>query len=375
MQESNESHDSHESHARNELQSLGWSPEWAAAFELHHAGAEGLSPARVVEEHRGAWRVCSEAGTLSAEVSGRLSYTATGAEDLPAVGDFVAIAARPDEGRATIHAVLPRRSALIRKSPDRAATAQVLAANLEFAWIVTSANRDFNPRRIERTVALIRDGGAEPVVVLSKCDLIADPTDWIEEAEHAAPGTAVVAVSAQTGTGIEALAPWLREGHTGVLIGSSGVGKSTLVNRLAGRELLETRDIRADDDKGRHTTTHRQVVTLERGGVLIDTPGLRELALWGEEVGAIEEAFPEIAERAAECRFRDCQHAGEPGCAVAAAIAAGEIDPARLVSLGKLEREAHRIAIQRDGRAQQEERMARKRFSKMVRRRMKDDRR
>jgi ribosome biogenesis GTPase len=357
------------------LVKIGWSPDWASAFESNHVGVDGLTPARVIEEHRGSWRVMGAPGARSAEVSGRLAYEAVGGEDLPAVGDWVAIAARASEARATIHAVLPRRTALIRKTPDRATTAQVLAANIDFSWIVTSANRDFNPRRIERTVALVREAGAEPIVVLSKCDLMTDARDWISEARTAAPDTAVVAVSAHSGWGIDALATWLREGQTGVLIGSSGVGKSSLVNRLAGSRQMATRDVRSDDDKGRHTTTHRQLVEMPGGGVLIDTPGLRELALWDVDASGVEEAFPEIAERASTCRFRDCQHRGEPGCAVQEAISNGEIDPTRLASLGKLEREAQRIAAQRDGRARHEERKAHKRFSKMVRRTMKDGKR
>jgi ribosome biogenesis GTPase len=358
-----------------DLRNLGWTPDRESAWNEQHGApehaAEGLHPARVAEEQRGGhYLLHTQAGAVHAEISGRLRYLATEATELPAVGDWVAASLRPEESAATIHEVLPRHSALVRQTPgDRAAPAQVMAANLDTVWVVTSVNPDFNPRRIERTLALVRESGALGVVVLSKCDLNADLGAIVTEAAIAAPDTPVHMVSAVDGTGLEALQPYLTRGASVALIGSSGVGKSTLANRLLGREVLAVSDIRGDDDKGRHTTTHRELVPLPGGGVLIDTPGIREIGLWSDDEGGVASAFPEIDALLGQCRFPDCGHTNEPGCAILAGLADGTLDPARLDSYYKLEREAERIARKRNARGRHEERQKHKSFAKMLKQR------
>lgn len=356
-----------------DLEAMGWSAEWATRWtekvgSLPTTDADGLVPARITQEQRGAHTVACKGGELIADVSGRLRYIAVGGEDLPAVGDWVAVAPRWDESRATIHHVLERSSALIRKVPERPAAAQVLAANLDHVFVVASANRDFNARRIERTVALVREGGALPVVLVSKSDLAEEADRLREEAVQAAPGCPVHVVSALTGAGVEALAVYLQPGETVALIGSSGVGKSTLANRLVGEEVLATSAIRHEDDKGRHTTSHRQIVFLPGGGLLLDTPGLREVGLWGDDAGGIESAFPDVEALVGACRFANCGHGNEPGCAIRGAIESGDLDPERYDSYTKLAREAERLQKQRDARGRHEQRKEAKRFSKMVRR-------
>jgi ribosome biogenesis GTPase len=349
-----------------DLSALGWDAGFAASFSPLARGGE-LLPARVASDRGGAFELLLPGGALRADVSGRLEYLAAGPEDLPAVGDWVAAAVRPAEGAATIHHVLPRRSALVRKAAGDAARAQVLAANVDAVLLVTSANRDFNPRRLERALAVAAGSGARALVVLSKIDLCDDVSAIVAEARRAAPGVPVLPLSAATGRGLEALAPQLSPARTLVLLGSSGVGKSTLANRLLGREALATRAIREDDGRGRHATTHRQLVVLPSGALLIDTPGLREIGLF-EEGDGLAQAFPELDALAAACRFGDCAHAGEPGCAVQAALDDGSLDPARLASFRKLEREAAAVRARRDARARHEQRQERKRFERMRRR-------
>ncbi len=353
-----------------ELECLGWTADFAAGLKQLDPSGE-LIPARVSEEHRGQYRLLTRGGELRASVSGRLEYTAASSVDLPAVGDWVAAAVRPSEGAATIHHVLPRRTALVRSTPDRSTRAQVLAANLDTVFLVTSANRSFSRRRIERTLALIFESGAAAVVVLSKRDLCDDLETLVREARSAAPGVAVHAVSGLSGAGVESLSPYLQSGATIALIGSSGVGKSTLANQLLGSELLATQQIRAEDDRGRHTTTHRQLVLLPARGVLIDTPGLREIGLWDDE-GGLESAFPELERIAGKCRFPDCHHGNEPGCAVRDALRDGRLDPERLASYEKLQRELLHVRARRDAGARHERREQRKKFARAIRRRKKD---
>lgn len=348
------------------LEPLGWGPDFAAALASVDPSGSWLA-ARVSEEHRKQYRVLSAAGELRAEISGRLHYLSGGPEEFPAVGDWVAVT-RPDEAVAIIHQVLPRRTALVRGTPERPTRAQVLAANVDSVLLITSANQEFNRRRIERALAVIFESGAAPVLVLSKCDLCDGVEPFIARARSAAPGVPVHALSSLTGEGLDELVPYLRPGHTSALIGSSGVGKSTLANRLLGRELLATREIRADDDRGRHATTHRQLVVLPDGGVLLDTPGLREIALWDDE-GGLGGAFPELEEIASRCRFSNCQHRSEPGCAVREALEDGSLDPERLASHRKLERELQHVRARRDRLARHEERKRRKKFARAIRQR------
>jgi ribosome biogenesis GTPase len=336
-----------------DLSALGWDAGFAAALASHDPNG-GLAPARVSADHGGIFELLTPGGALRGEVSGRLAYLAGGPEDLPAVGDWVAVSPRPEERAATIHEVLPRRTALVRKAAGPALRAQVLAANLDTALLVASANRDFNARRLERACAVVAESGASAVVVINKIDLWGDPAPLVAEAQRAAPGAPVLALSAATGAGMAALEPHLPAGRTLVLLGSSGVGKSTLANRLLGRDAFATGAIREDDDRGRHTTSHRQLLVMPGGAVLVDTPGLREIGLL-DDVG-LAGAFPELEALAAECRFGDCGHDSEPGCAVRRGLEDGSLDPARFASYRKLGREVEALRARRDPEARAERR-------------------
>jgi len=324
---------------------------WSAYFQEHWKKlemAEGV-PARVVAEHRGMYSVAAESGELLAEVSGRLRHRAAGRADLPAVGDWVAVEARAAEGRGTIHAVLPRRSRFVRKVAGRRVEEQVVAANVDTVFLVTSLNQDMNPRRIERYLAQVWVSGASPVAVLNKADLCdeAQAAALAAELEAAAMGVPVLRVSAATGEGFESLAPFLAAGQTVALLGSSGVGKSSIINRLLGREAQAVREVREGDDRGRHATTTRQLFALPGGAMVIDTPGMRELGLWSDGAG-VEQAFADIESLAAECRFEDCGHESEPGCAIRAALADGRLDEARLENWRKLQKELTFLERKRD---------------------------
>jgi ribosome biogenesis GTPase / thiamine phosphate phosphatase len=328
---------------RKTLDALGWDDQREQDFVQYHA--DGLRPARVTAEHRGAYVVRGVDGDVWAVARGRLRDGAILSGGLPAVGDWVAIRAGAGE-RAAIEALLERRTTLTRKTAWREADEQVLVANVDRLFIVSDLDRDANARRLERYLALAYESGATPVVVLTKLDLCDDPTNRILELDAVSFGVPVLPVSNVTGEGVDAVAQLLEPACTIALIGSSGVGKSTLINRLAGEEFLPTAGVRKDG-RGRHTTRHRELFTLPGGALLVDTPGLRELQLWD---GALDEAFADVDALAAECRFSDCGHDSEPGCAVQAAIAAGELDAARLASYRKLERELEAVAARRSRR-------------------------
>ena len=302
------------------LDELGWGPHFEAAFAPYRE--RGLVPARVATQHRGGFELLGKDGELAGVPAGTL-------DELPAVGDWVAAAPLPDERKAVIEAVLPRRTAFTRSDPWSDAE-EVVAANVDTVLVVTAVGRDFSPRRLERYVAAAHESGAIPVVLVNKADLEPD-TAAVAAAQGVAPGVPVHLVSAKAGTGLDQLAAYLGPGRTVALLGSSGVGKSTLANRLAGTDLA-TGEVR-EDERGRHTTARRQLVPLPGGGLLLDTPGLRELQLSGAD---LDETFPEIAALAAGCRFRDCTHTHEPGCAVRAAVEAGELPRERLESYVKL---------------------------------------
>jgi ribosome biogenesis GTPase / thiamine phosphate phosphatase len=342
------------------LESLGWDASYAEAFQPHEQ--DGLAPARVAVEHRSEYVVYSALGELRAEAAGRLRFDG----EHPAVGDWVAISPRPGEERATIQAVLPRRTAFVRKAPWLETKAQVVAANVDVVFVVCGLDGNYNIRRIERYITLAWESGAEPVVLLTKADLCDDVDSHRWEVEAVAIGVPVYAVSAPTGEGLEAVASHLGEGRTAALLGSSGVGKSTLVNVLAGDELLATKEVRAGDGRGRHTTTHRQLVVLPQGGVMLDTPGMRELQLWDADDG-LSTAFAEIDELAGQCRFSDCAHNGEPGCAVRSALADGSLERERFDSWRKLQRELEGLRIRQDARLLSEARKERRRFARAMR--------
>jgi len=328
------------------LQHLGWNARFESLFLPHREA--GRVPARVSREDRDRYEVLDGSGARSAGLAGRLRHEARTRAELPAVGDWVAL--RPGAASsAVIEAVLPRAGAFTRKRAGEAADEQVVAANVDVVFLVAGLDGDFNLRRLERYLAAAWEGGAEPVVVLNKADLAGDPAAAIADAAAAAPGAAVLAVSALAREGLEALQPWLAPGRTVALVGSSGAGKSTLVNALLGEERQATAAVREDDSRGRHTTTHRELVPLPSGAVLLDTPGMRELLPWaGDE--AIDVVFPDVAALAEHCRFRDCRHESEPGCAVLAAADEGSLDPARLESWRKLQREQRWLAARSDAR-------------------------
>ncbi|MGE0193172.1 MAG: ribosome small subunit-dependent GTPase A [Planctomycetota bacterium] len=295
--------------------------------------------ARVADERRDRWRVLLDHGEALAEPSGRLRHAALSADDLPAVGDVVAVSLRHGEDRVTLHAILPRRSVLRRKQAGRGSGSQLLATNVDIVVIAMALDDDWNPRRLERYLAFAWDSGASPLVVLTKSDLAPDAEARRDEAQALSPGTTVLAVCARDGVGVEAVAEALSPRQTAVVVGSSGVGKSTLLNALLGEQRQVVTPVRDRDQRGQHTTTQRSLFALPGGALLIDTPGMRELGLIADDE-ALEAAFADLEALAAECRFRDCQHASEPGCAVAAAIEAGELDPERVASWRRLEREA-----------------------------------
>ena len=339
-----------------DLESLGWDAAFAESFQPHEQ--DGLAPARVAVEHRSEYVVYSHQGELRAELSGRMRNQ----EEHPAVGDWLAVASTGD-GRALIHAVLPRRSVFIRKTAWAETKPQVLASNVDVAFVVCGLDTDFNLRRIERYLTLGWEGGAQPVVLLTKADLCADVEARVFEVEAVAIAVPVHPVSAPTGDGVETVRSYVPPGRTAALLGSSGVGKSTLVNALIGVELLATREVREGDGRGRHTTTNRQLVLLPGGGLVLDTPGMRELQLWDADEG-LGATFEDIEALAAECRFGNCGHAREPGCAVRAALAAGTLDAARFESWRKLQRELEHLAVKQDARALSEARKERRRFAR-----------
>jgi ribosome biogenesis GTPase len=341
------------------LTDLGWTDSHTTDFEPH--AAAGLSPARVSEQHRGAYVVLTEEGEIRAEAAGRLSYEANGFGDLPAVGDWVAVALRPAEGAGTIQAVLPRRTKFSRKVAWSATEEQVVAANVDTVFLLSSLNEDLNLRRLERYLTLAWESGARPVIVLTKTDLCAAVELRVAEVEAIAFGVPVHPISSITGDGLELVRSYIEPGKTIALLGSSGVGKSTLVNTLVGQELLAVKEIRESDGEGRHTTTHRQLVPLPEGGLVLDTPGMRELQLW-ESAEGLGETFADIEELAAQCRFNDCAHDTEPGCAIRAALGDGTLELGRWLSYGKLQRELAHLERRLDKRARSDER---KRWAKV----------
>lgn len=343
------------------LAALGWDAGWESTLASLSDGTARLVPARVVAAHRGAWEIAArdDGSVLDAGVTGRLRHEA-GPMELPVVGDWVVAEPRPSERAATIHVVLPRRTQLRRKAPaDHGAPFQVLAANVDVVLVATSLNRDLNPRRLERYLATAWESGAQPVVVLTKVDLARDPVEVaVAEAqlEEVAVGVPVLATSAVRGEGLDAVRSLLGPGRTVALVGSSGVGKSTLANALLGEDRLLVRAIRDDDARGRHATVGRELIRLPGdGGLLLDTPGLRELGLWDDGTG-LDLAFADVAATAEFCRFSDCRHAGEPGCAVVAAVVDGALGADRLAGWRKLAREERYRALEMDAGARRAER-------------------
>lgn len=335
------------------IEQLGWNEFFDRHFERFRI--EGFTPARITTEHRQFYLVYCEHGELTASVSGRMLHQAQSRAELPTVGDWVAVSFRPDERKATIHALLTRKSSFSRKAVqaggpkygDGRTEEQVLAANMDVVFLVSGLDGDFNPRRIERYLTAAWDSGANPIIVLNKADVCPDLAGYVQEVETLNPGVPVHPTSAVNSNGLETLRQYVPWGSTAAFLGSSGVGKSTIINKLIGEERLDTGGVRLDDSRGRHTTTRRELILLPEGGLLIDTPGMREIQMWGDESG-IAATFSDIQQLVMQCRFSDCKHETEPGCMVRTALDEGSLDSKRYESYLKLQKEQLHLARKQD---------------------------
>ncbi len=348
------------------LEDLGWSPHFES--QLSARDPDGLIPARIAEQLKGAYRIYVGGRLLPAVLPGKIVHSASGRGDLPATGDWVLARPLPGEDRALVVELLDRRTRLSRKEAGERTGEQLLAANVDAVFLVASLNHELNLRRIERYLTAIWESGASPVIALNKADLAGEAASFLAEVEAIAPGVPVHVTSAATGEGVEVLASHLGHGVTAVFVGSSGVGKSSLINCIIGSEAQTVAGIR-EDAKGRHTTTSRQMLVLPGRGVIIDTPGLRELQLWTNEIGA-SMVFSDVEIIARDCRFSDCSHEREPGCAIRAALEAERLDDERVRSYRKLERERMYIARKHDQMLQIEEKKRWKQIHKDNRQRM-----
>jgi ribosome biogenesis GTPase len=346
-----------------DLSNLGWDEFFEDSFQPY--AADGFAVARVVLEYNHLYSVLTSQGELLADVAGKLRHEAANRSDLPAVGDWVVIEPRREEGRATIHAVLPRKSKFVRKAAGTRTEGQIVGTNIDTVFLVTSLNQDYNLRRIERYLIVARESGASPVIVLSKADLCGEVEAMLAEIQTMAAGVPVYAISVVSHDGLEELAPYFRHGQTVALLGSSGVGKSTLINHLIGRDVQKVREIRDHDGRGQHTTTRRELILLPQGGMVLDTPGMRELHLWdGEE--SLHQTFDDIEALARSCYFSDCQHRDEPRCAVREALAEGTINATRYQSYEKLQKELKHVARKQDINAQITEKKKWKKLSRLA---------
>ncbi len=329
----------------SDLTTFGWDEFFEANFKTY--AQDGYASGRVALEHKRFFRVYTQHGEVLAEISGKLRHEAANRRDLPAVGDWVVIRSRPEAGRVTIHAVLPRRTSFVRKIAGSRTEEQIVGANIDTVLLVTSLNQDFSVRRIERYLLIAWESGAKPIIILSKSDLCDRVDERINEVQAVARGVPVHAISVVTGRGLNDVAQYFKRGQTVALLGSSGVGKSTLINQLTGDDHLKVQTVREHDDRGRHTTTHRELILLPGGGLVLDTPGMRELQLWDGD-DSLQLVFDDIEALAEKCFFSDCRHQDERGCAVREALRAGTIDTGRYESYEKLQKELQYQARRRD---------------------------
>lgn len=329
-----------------DLTLLGWDDFFSDAARAMER--PDLAPGRVVVQHRGFYRVVSERGETLCQITGKMRHKANERPDYPAVGDWVLVELHSHSG--VIREILPRKSKFSRRAAGEKREEQIVAANVDIVWIVTALDHDFNIRRVERYLTLARESGARPRIILSKLDMSPDPSADLELVNAIAGTVPITAVSVRTGEGIDELKKDLTGATTVALLGSSGVGKSTLINYLAGEELLRTNEVREKDSRGRHTTTHRELIRLPNGGIVIDTPGMREIQLWEIDEG-LQETFEDLEAVAANCKFGDCRHENEPGCAVQAAIEDDSLDASRLTSFNQLRSEKEHFDIETDLRA------------------------
>ena len=336
---------------------------------------EGFTVVRVAAEHKEMYSILLDGNVIHAEITGRLMFAAESRKDFPAVGDWVAVQ-QYENSNAIIHNILPRKTCIVRKASGKEFTEQIIAANIDIVFIIQSLDHNYNIRRLERFLVVAKESGAVPVVLLSKTDLITDDElkSRINEVNAISPGIRTIAYSAKTLSHIDEIKHLISANTTVCFVGSSGVGKSTLINRLVGKELLETNEVREEDSRGRHTTTHRQLIPLDEGGFVIDTPGMRELGLW-DVSGSIDEIFPEIAALAVECKFSDCTHIHEPDCGVQRAMQEGRLEEKRYESYIKLKKEAEYVASKTDIAKQQERKAKEKLLGRAIKNFMKKDKR
>jgi ribosome biogenesis GTPase len=354
------------------LSDLGWD----SSFEEHFRPFRdrGMSALRIVRENRGNYLGLNELGEFACEVSGKFRFESEGKSSFPTVGDWVAAVIRPEEKSATIHALLPRRSGFSRKTAGQVTEEQIVAANIDTVFIVTGLDDNYNLRRIERYLSLVWESGATPVVLMNKADLCPSIEEKEEEVRSVAIGVDIHVLSAVRKTGLEALSPYLLPGKTVAFLGSSGVGKSTIINSLLGEDRLKVNDVSDSRSRGRHTTTFRELVLLPNGGMVVDTPGMRELQVWGQEDG-LKQVFDDIEGLSLQCRFRDCGHELEPGCAVQAAIQDGSLDPSRFRNYQKLKREFAYVEARKTMKASAVEKSRWKKISQKVKDIKKNDKR
>jgi ribosome biogenesis GTPase / thiamine phosphate phosphatase len=345
----------------------GWNDSWEEKFQPFKE--KNYTIGRVTLEHTHLYKVITEHGELQAEVSGRIRGKAEGRlgrrDEFPAVGDWVLLREYPEERKAVIHGILPRKSKFSRKVAGKGTFEQIVAANNDVVFILSSLNNEFNLRRIERYLAFAWESNANPVIVLTKADLCRDINNKVRDVKSIAIGVPIHVISSVHREGIETLQQYIKQGQTIGLLGSSGVGKSTLINCLIGKEVQRVNEIRESDDRGKHTTTHRELILLPNGGLIMDTPGMRELQVWEADDG-LDQMYEDITQLSERCRFNDCLHRQEPGCAVQEAIQNGGLNPERLNNFNKMQKEAAELSLKMLGNVNTVEKVKGKKYAQIL---------